>query len=193
LLKGIFTLSKLKTIFRTIISSDAPGGRLKDNQLRRTSVDRQTKALIRLFAVGLAFLSLSPCNAISLRIDSFELASPDEAARWARLLDLGADAGVRVKSTAVQLRDVTLSITRVETAACIQDVCPTFFKYQLDRTFEFIIPCKEGLVILDMAQRDSSGKYVVSAALAAGGNLTTLVTPTSMGPMITTVKDNLSR
>jgi hypothetical protein len=156
------------------------------------NISEQAKLLARLLTIGFAVLCSSPCNAISLTIDSFELASPDEAARWIHLLDLGREVGVRVKSTTVRLRDVTVSITRIESAAgCTQDVCPTFFKYELDKVFEFIVPCKEELVILDMTRRDSNGKYVVSVALAAGENLTTLVTPTSLGPIITTVKDRI--
>jgi len=52
----------------------------------------QTKTLVRLLAICLAVLGSGPCNAISERIASFDLATPDEAARWISLLGLGADA-----------------------------------------------------------------------------------------------------
>jgi len=52
---------------------------------------------------------------------------------------------------------------------------------KLGKVFEFIIPCKEGLLILDMATTDPNGEFVVDAALAAGDNLTTFVRPTSLG------------
>jgi hypothetical protein len=149
----------------------------------------QTKTLVGILAICLAVLGSGPCNAISERIDSFDLATSDKAAHWISLLGLGSDAGVRIKSRTVQLRDVTVSMTRIENATCIQDVCLTFFKYELGRVFEFIIPCKEGLVILDMATKDPNGDFVVDAVLAAGDNLTTLVRPTSLGPVITTVQD----
>jgi len=151
----------------------------------------QTKTLVRMLAICLAVLGSSPCNAISERIDSFDLATPDEAARWISFLRLGADTRVRIKSRTVRLRDVTVSMTRIENAACIQDVCLTFFRYELGKVFEFIIPCKEGLLILDMATTDPNGEFVVDAALAAGDNLTTFVRPTSLGPVITTVQDTL--
>jgi hypothetical protein len=130
-------------------------------------------------------------HAISTKIGSFNPVSPEETAHWVRLLGLEAQDGVRVKSTTVWLREVSLSVTRVESSACVEDACPTFFKYELGKVFEFVVPCKEGLEILDIATRDPSGKYVVSVAVAAGHNLTTLIKPTSLGPIITTLQETI--
>ena len=146
------------------------------------------KSFFLLLAVALGVLC-NPCMAISLRVDSFEPVSPDEAARWVRLLNLGAEDGIQVRSTKVLLRDVTMSVTRIESASCSEGICPTYFKYQAGKEFEFSILCKEELVLFDVTGRDTTGKYVVSLALAVGQNLTVLVTPTSLGPIITAVKD----
>jgi hypothetical protein len=150
-----------------------------------TRVCGKAKYLVGIFAVLLAILVSSPCAALSEGIESFPPATPAETARWVKLLGLESDAGVRIKSITLTLHDATVSITRVENAACIEDVCPTFFEYQLDRAFEFIIPCKERLLLLDVPQRDANG-HVVSFYLDVGKSLTTNVRPTSLGPVITT-------
>lgn len=152
-------------------------------KIARISV--QAKIIARALAVLLAVISSSPCMAISQGIDSFNPATPEEVARWTQLLGLRADARVPIKSIKLQLGDATMSITRVENAACDQDVCPTFFKYELGRVFEFVIPCKEGLGILDVPARDINGQVVHSIVLDVGHSLSTLVRPTSLGPIIT--------
>ncbi len=122
-------------------------------------------------------ISSSPCVALSEGINSFNPATPEEVARWTQLLGLKPDARVPIKSIKLQLGAAAMSITRVESAACDKDVCPTFFKYELGRVFEFAIPCKEALMILDVPARDIIVLYV-------GHGLTTIVRPTSLGPVI---------
>ena len=152
---------------------------------RMARVGRQVKILVRALAVLLAVISSSPCVALSEGIRSFNPAPPEEVALWTQLLGLRPDARLPIKSIKLQLRDAAMSITRVENAACDQDVCPTFFKYELGRVFEFVIPCKEGLGILDVPARDINGQVVKSIELDVSHGLSTLVRPTSLGPIIT--------
>jgi hypothetical protein len=142
-------------------------------------------------AMILAVFYSSLGHAISMKISPFNPVSPEETAHWVHLLGLGAHDTVRVKSITVWLRDVSLSATRVESAACVEDACPTFFKYELGKVFEFVISCKEEVEIQDITTMDPSGKYVVSIALATGHNLTTLIKPTSLGPIITTLRETI--
>jgi hypothetical protein len=143
--------------------------------------------LAGLFALGFAVLCSSPCDAMSERVNLFKPATAEEAARWIRLLKLEASPGVEIKSATMQLIDVTLSITRIESGGCGQGVCFTFFKYHLDKDFEFVIPCKPEMTVLNrVSQDDLTGKDVWSIVLVTGYDLTTTVLPTSMGPIIKT-------
>lgn len=148
-------------------------------------IGAQVKILVRALAVLLVVISSSPCVALSEGIRSFNPALPEEVALWTQLLGLKPDARVPIKSIKLQLGAAAMSITRVESAACDQDLCPTFFKYELGRVFEFVIPCKEGLGILDVPARDINGQVVKSIELDVGHGLSTLVRPTSLGPIIT--------
>ena len=76
------------------------------------------KFLASLFMIGLAVFSSSPCDAMSERVNRFKPATAEEAARWIRLLKLEATPGVEIKSATMQLIDVTLSITRIESGGC---------------------------------------------------------------------------
>jgi hypothetical protein len=103
------------------------------------------------------------------------------------LLKLEASPGVEIKSATMQLIDVTLSITRIESGGCGQGVCVTFFKYHLDKDFEFVIPCKPEMTVLDRASQDDlTGKEVWSIVLVTGYDLVATVLPTSLGPLIKT-------
>jgi hypothetical protein len=153
---------------------------------------RYRNFLAPLFAIGFAVLCSSPCDGISQTIDPFKPATAEEAARWIRLLKLEATPGVEIKSATMQLIDVTLSITRIESGGCSQGVCATFFKYHLDKDFEFIIPCKPKMTVLVMMREDDlTGKEVVSIVLATGYDLTVTVLPTSLGPIIRTTHGDL--
>lgn len=144
--------------------------------------------LAPLFALGFAVLCSSPCDALSERVNRFKPATAEEAARWIRLLKLEATPGVEIKSATMQLVDVTLSITRIESGGCGQgEVCVTFFKYHLDKDFEFVIPCKPEMTVLNRISHDDlTGKDVESIVLVTGYDLTATVLPTSMGPLIKT-------
>jgi hypothetical protein len=153
---------------------------------------RPQKFLAGLFALGFAVLCSSPCDAISERVNRFKPATAEEAARWIRLLKLEATPGVEIKSATMQLIDVTLSITRIESGGCGQGVCATFFRYHLDKDFEFVIPCRPEMTVLDMMRQDDlTGKEVVSIVLATGYDLTVTVLPTSLGPIIRTTHGDL--
>jgi hypothetical protein len=184
----------VEIIFRTVIILGARAMSPERDQVRGSrnwliaGIARggvQAKILVRALAVLLVVISSSPCVALSEGIRSFNPATPEEVARWTQLLGLRPDARLPIKSIKLQLRDAAMSITRVENAACDQDVCPTFFKYELGRVFEFVIPCKEGLGILDVPMRDINGQVVHSIVLDVGHGLSTLVRPTSLGPIIT--------
>jgi hypothetical protein len=49
---------------------------------------------------------------------------------------------VPIKSIKLQLGAAAMSITRVESAACDQDLCPTFFKYELGRVLSSLSPVR---------------------------------------------------
>ena len=152
---------------------------------RRT---RPRKFLAGLFVLGLAALCSSPCDAMSERVNPFKPATAEEAARWIRLLKLEATPGVEIKSATVQLVDVTLSITRIESNGCgPEEVCSTLFKYHLDKDFEFVIPCRPEMTVLNRTSHDGpTGKDVWSIVLVTGYDLTAVVLPTSLGPLIRT-------
>jgi hypothetical protein len=148
--------------------------------------------LASLLALGLAVLCSSPSDAVSERVNRFKPATAEEAARWIRLLKLEASPGVEIKSATMQLIDVTLSITRIESGGCGQGVCVTFFKYHLDKDFEFVIPCKPEMTVLDRASHDDpTGKDVWSIVLVTGYDLVAEVLPTSLGPLIRTLHGDL--
>ncbi|HXQ70534.1 MAG TPA: hypothetical protein VN844_08615 [Pyrinomonadaceae bacterium] len=145
------------------------------------------KFLASLFALGFAVLFSSPCGALSERVNLFKPATAEEAARWTRLLKLEASPGVEIKSATMQLIDVTLSITRIESEGCGQGVCVTFFKYHLDKDFEFVIPCEPEMTVLNRISHDGpTGKDMLSMVLVTGYDLTATVLPTSLGPFIKT-------
>jgi len=141
-----------------------------------------------MLAVCLALAAPSPCMALSYNAGSFDLATPAEAARWLKLLGLENEAGVIVKSMSMRLIEVDVSITRIESARCNGDVCPTFFRYEMDRVFEFVVPCKERIVVFDRFHKDPDGKVVVEFGLDVGSSLSTMVRPTSFGPVINTMR-----
>jgi hypothetical protein len=161
-------------------------------QLFREGAEMSIKFLACLFALGLAVLCSSPCDAMSERVNPFKPATAEEAARWIRLLKLEASPGVEIKSATMQLIDVTLSITRIESGGCGQGVCFTFFKYHLDKDFEFVIPCKPEMTVLNMMSQDAlTGKAVWSIVLVTGYDLIAEVLPTSLGPLIRTLHGDL--
>lgn len=149
---------------------------------------KKIRYLVAIIAVCLALVASGPCLAISYKAGSFDPATPAETARWLKLLGRENEGRVAVKSKSMHLIDVDVSITRIEGAGCNGDVCPTFFRYEMDKGFEFVIPCKEGMVIFDRFHKDPDGKVVVEFGLDVGSSLTTMVRPTSLGPVIRTVR-----
>lgn len=144
------------------------------------------KMRLLILAACLVLLACNPCAAISQKISSFAPVSPADAAAWVKRLGLEDDPAVKVKSISLRLRDATMSVTRVESRMCKDDVCPTYFKYQIDRVFEFIIPCRESVVILDTRRDPGAGFKAVDFILDVGSSLSSWVTPTSHGPLIRT-------
>ena len=150
-------------------------------------IRRRGRYLSLLLAIWFAVLGTSPCGALSGIVDDFVPVSPQEAARWMDLLGLKPSSGVQIKSLTVDLMGTKMSMTRIETAACTDDgVCWTVFKYDMGKTFEFVIPCKVGILLLDVTAKDTTGTIVFPVTVFTAHNLETTIQPSSVGPLLTT-------
>jgi hypothetical protein len=126
---------------------------------------------------------------MAYRIDPFTALPADEAAEWIGALHLEKANGFQLTGANLSLLDVTISAVRVETADCIDDRCPTVFRYRMGRVFQVVITCKQTMAVYTRATEDVNGKHVFSLFLDTGRGMTTQLTPTSLGPVVTTTRN----
>ena len=129
------------------------------------------------------FLSSTNCaNAIAYKIEKFSLPKTADLEKWKDVLT--NFPGANVKSADFLLLGKThVSVLRIESAACKNDVCPTVFRYNLNREYTFTILCKEVIQVFDEIFKISGDEFVQSIQVYSDRAKIT-VTMTSFGPII---------
>jgi hypothetical protein len=141
------------------------------------------KCRILVVSLWIATIIGPPSEASSFLITDFRAASSAETERLRRDLRYLFPAASELLLAEVSLPSGPMSIVRVKSSDCQADLCPTVFRYTIHKAFEFVLFCKQPVLVLSHPVRLANGELTISVALDAG-HQTIEVTPTSIGPVI---------